>query len=33
MKNKRDSDWSYSWIPVIGPIAGAVLAAIVFKFL
>ena len=27
---KGDSDWSYSWIPVIGPIAGAVLAALAF---
>ena len=26
-KNKRDSDWSYSWIPVLGPCAGAILAA------
>ena len=25
--NKRDSDWSYSWIPVVGPILGALLAA------
>jgi glycerol uptake facilitator protein len=33
MKNKRDSDWSYSWIPVLGPITGAVLAAAVFKML
>jgi glycerol uptake facilitator protein len=28
---KRDSDWSYSWIPVVGPIIGGVLAAIVFQ--
>lgn len=27
---KRDSDWSYAWIPVIGPIAGAVVAAWLF---
>lgn len=33
IKNKRDSDWSYSWIPVLGPITGAVLAAVVFKIL
>lgn len=32
IKNKRDSDWSYAWIPVIAPIAGGVLAALVFKF-
>jgi glycerol uptake facilitator protein len=28
---KRDSDWSYAWIPVIGPIIGGVLAAVLFK--
>jgi glycerol uptake facilitator protein len=28
---KRDSDWSYAWVPVLGPIAGAVLAALAFK--
>lgn len=25
---KRDSDWNYAWIPVVGPIVGAVLAAL-----
>lgn len=30
---KRNSDWSYSWIPVIGPIVGATLAGISFWFL
>ncbi|XOV95029.1 MAG: MIP/aquaporin family protein [Bacteroidota bacterium] len=30
MKQKRDSDWSYAWIPVLGPIVGAVLAGILF---
>jgi|ERR1700722_5779279 len=24
---KRDSDWAYAWVPVIGPLAGAALAA------
>ena len=33
IKNKRDSDWGYSWIPVAGPIAGAVLAVLVRKLL
>jgi glycerol uptake facilitator protein len=33
IKNKRDSDWGYSWIPVLAPIVGAVLAALVFKIL
>lgn len=27
MKEKRDSDWGYSWIPVLGPFVGAALAA------
>jgi glycerol uptake facilitator protein len=32
IKNKRDSDWSYAWIPVVAPIAGGVLAALFFRF-
>ena len=28
---KRDSDWSYSWIPVVGPLLGAALATIVYQ--
>lgn len=24
---KRDSDWSYAWVPVVGPLVGAALAA------
>jgi glycerol uptake facilitator protein len=27
---KRDSDWRYSWIPVAGPLAGAVVAALLY---
>jgi glycerol uptake facilitator protein len=30
---KRDSDWSYSWIPVVGPIVGGVLAALCYLLL
>ena len=30
MKGKRDSDWGYSWIPVMGPIAGAAIAALLY---
>jgi glycerol uptake facilitator protein len=30
---KRDSDWGYAWIPVVGPLVGAVLAALVSKLL
>lgn len=31
IKNKRDSDWGYSWVPIIGPFAGAIIAALVFE--
>lgn len=31
--NKRDSDWGYALIPVIGPIIGGLIAAFVFKLL
>lgn len=27
IKNKRNSDWGYAWIPIVGPIIGALLAA------
>ena len=30
---KRDSDWGYSWIPVVGPVIGATIAAFAFKAL
>jgi glycerol uptake facilitator protein len=30
MKYKGGSDWKYSWIPVTGPILGAVIAALLF---
>ena len=33
IKNKRDSDWMYSWIPVIAPIIGALAAAYVYWLL
>lgn len=33
IKNKRDSDWQYSWIPVIAPSVGAVIAAYVWLLL
>lgn len=33
IKNKRDSDWGYSWIPVVGPIVGALLAVYLFKLI
>jgi len=30
IKNKQGSHWEYSWIPVFGPIGGAVFAAVCF---
>lgn len=30
---KRDSDWGYAWVPVVGPILGALLAVCVQAFL
>ena len=30
IRSKRDSNWSYSWIPVFGPIAGGVIAALLY---
>lgn len=33
IKGKGSSDWGYSWIPVVGPIIGAVIAALVYGIL
>lgn len=30
---KGDSDWGYSWIPVVGPIVGGVVGAVLFNVL
>ena len=30
---KGSSDWAYAWVPVLGPIIGAVLAALLYKAL
>lgn len=33
IKNKRDSDWAYSWIPILAPLSGAVAAAFLWLML
>ena len=30
--NKGASDWAYSWVPIVGPVVGALLAAVVYSF-
>ena len=30
IKDKIDSNWGYSWIPVVGPIIGAIIAVLLF---
>ncbi|MCY3630593.1 MAG: aquaporin family protein [Bacteroidota bacterium] len=30
IKNKEGSDWSYAWIPIVGPIIGGLLAGVAF---
>ena len=31
--DKRDSDWQYAWIPVVGPTAGAALAVLLWSLM
>lgn len=33
VKEKADGNWSYSWIPVFGPLCGAAFAALLFSLL
>jgi len=30
---KRDSDWGYAWVPVVGPIVGGLIAALVARLI
>lgn len=30
IKSKATSDWTYSWIPIVGPIIGAAIAALIY---
>ncbi len=31
IKNKRDANWAYAWIPVVGPLLGGALAALFYQ--
>ncbi|MBE5985936.1 MAG: aquaporin, partial [Paenibacillaceae bacterium] len=31
IKGKGDSNWKYSWIPVVGPVIGALAAVLLFN--
>ena len=33
IRKKRDSDWSYAWIPVFGPFTGGILAGLLYLLL
>jgi glycerol uptake facilitator protein len=33
ISNKRDSDWPYAWVPVVGPVIGGLWAALLFKII
>jgi glycerol uptake facilitator protein len=33
IKGKRDPDWGYSWVPVVGPLIGALLAGLLYLVL
>lgn len=33
IRGKSDSNWSYAWIPVLGPLVGATLAALLYLWL
>ncbi len=32
IKGKRDSDWGYAWVPIVGPVFGGLLAAVFFTW-
>src|ERR1700744_5872085 len=33
LPSKRDSDWGYAWVPVLGPLIGSLLAVLAYKLL
>ena len=32
IKHKGNSEWNYAWVPVVAPVLGAILAALVFNY-
>lgn len=32
IQGKGDSDWEYAWIPIVAPLAGAVIGALLYQF-
>jgi glycerol uptake facilitator protein len=33
ISNKSGSDWKYAWVPIVGPMLGAISAAVLFLIL
>ncbi|MCJ8167180.1 aquaporin family protein [Pontibacter sp. E15-1] len=33
IRGKGHSDWAYSWVPIVGPLLGAAIAALLFKYI
>ncbi len=33
IKNKGTSDWAYAWVPILGPVIGVTIAALLFLYL
>ena len=33
LKGKGDSDWSYAWVPILGPLLGGALAALIYMWI
>jgi glycerol uptake facilitator protein len=33
MEGKIKTDWKYAWIPIIGPVVGAAIAAVLYLIL
>ncbi len=33
IKDKRDNDWNYSWVPIVGPVIGSITAAVMYMII